>query len=193
MSRKIIYLHGSPRKNGNTSAISRIAIEAAEAQKAEITEIDATQIQFDVPGCLSCMKCHQSDDFICEIEDQLSKIVATLPDYDVIVLATPTYWMSYPAQLKMLVDRMGSLMKYSENRTIATPLAGKVFSIIATGNSALENNLDLLEQQWKNMADMMSCRFISCLLPNVPKEIGTLIADPIVVQKAREFGRQLAS
>lgn len=193
MSKRIVYLHGSPRKNGNTYAVSRIAIEAAKGQKADVTEINVTQLKFKLPGCSGCMQCHQSNEFVCAIRDQLSEIVAILPDYDVIVVATPTYWMSYPAQIKMFIDRMGSLIKFTESGGIRTPLAGKLLSILATGNSDIENNLDLLERQWRNVAYMLSCSFTSCLFPNAPKEINTLIDDPSVLHKAQEFGRQLAS
>lgn len=192
MSTKIAYIYGSPRKSGNTSAISRIAIQAAQEHDAEVTEIDATQLEFKVPGCLSCLKCHQSEGFACLIGDQLAETVATLVDYDAIVLATPTYWMSYPAQIKIFIDRMGSLMKFTDSGEIQTPLAGKVFAILATGSGNLENNLDLLEAQWRNVASMMSCRFSSCLLPNVPVKPGILADDQSVLKKASEFGRHLA-
>ncbi len=193
MSKKIAYIHGSPRKNGNTAAISTIVIQEAVKKNAAVTEIYATQLKFQVPGCLSCMKCHQSNDFACVIGDQLAAILTTLPNYDTIVLATPTYWMSYPAQVKMLVDRMGSLMKFTESGEIRTPLAGKAFALLTTGTGALKNNLDLLEQQWRNVAYMLSCNFTSCLFPNAPKKIGALIDDPLTLGKAQEFGRQLAS
>lgn len=193
MSKKIVYIHGSPRKNGNTAAISTIAIQAALKKDAEVTEIDATQLEFHVPGCLSCNKCHQFDEFACVIGDQLAATVASLRDYDVIVLATPTYWMSYPAQVKMLIDRLGSLMKFTESGEIRTPLAGKELALLATGNGALKNNLCLLEQQWRNVADMLSCGFASCLIANAPAETGALINDPSVLNKAKKFGRLLAS
>lgn len=189
MTKKIAYIHGSPRKSGNTSAISRIAIEAALEHGADVTEIDATSLEFKVPGCVSCRKCHQSDGFECLVGDELAETVATLIDYDVIVLATPTYWMSYPAQVKMFIDRMGSLMKFTDSGEIQTPLAGKFFAILATGNGVLENNLDLLETQWRNVASMMSCRFSSCLLPNVPVEQGAIVDDPVALKKANDFGK----
>ncbi len=193
MTNKIAYLHGSPRKNSKTYAISRFAIQAARAQGAEVTEIYLAQLKFDIPGCSGCMKCHQSKDFLCIIGDQTAKTVATLCDYDVIVVATPTYWMSFPAQVKMFIDRMGSLMKFSETGEIRTPLAGKVLSLLATASSGLENNLNLLEQQWRNIGHMLSCSFSSCLFPNAPEEVGALISDPSALKKAKEFGRQLAS
>ncbi len=193
MSNKIVFIHGSPRKNGNTSAVTKIAIQAAQEKKADVFEIDSTKLEFKIPGCAACMKCHQSEKFLCVVKDQLAETVATLSQYDVIVIATPTYWMSYTAQVKMLIDRMGSLMKFTESGEIRTPLSGKTLAILATGGSAFENNLELLEQQWKGVAYMLSCQFYSCLFPNAPLEAGVFKNDPSAMKKAKNFGQLLSS
>jgi multimeric flavodoxin WrbA len=193
MPKKILFIQGSPRKNGNTRAMAAIAMEAARAENAEVSEIDATALQFKVPGCIGCQKCQQSQKFACTIDDQVSRTVATLPDYDVIVMATPLYWWSFSAQIKILVDRVYSLIKFSEKGEMRTPLAGKVMALMATGGGPLENNLELLESQWKNPADMLGCSFLSCLFPNVTGEAGSLRSNPSAVKKAQEFGKLLAS
>lgn len=193
MSNKIVIIHGSPRKNGNTSAVTKIAIQAAQEKKADVFEIDSTKLEFKIPGCAACMKCHQSEEFLCVVNDQLAETVATLSQYDVIVIATPTYWMSYTAQIKMLIDRMGSLMKFTESGEVRTPLAGKTLAILATGGSGFENNLELLEQQWRGVAYMLSCQFYSCLFPNAPAEAGVLKNNPSAKKNAQKFGQLLAS
>jgi multimeric flavodoxin WrbA len=193
MSKKIVFIHGGPRKNGNTRAMAAIAIDAARENNGEVFEIDATRLEFKEPGCISCYKCKQSEKFLCAIDDQVSLTVATLPDYDVIVMATPIYWWSYPAQLKIFIDRMYSLFKYSESGEIKTCLAGKTFALLATGGGSLEDNLELLERQWKSPADMGGFKFFSCLFPDVSPEPGSLISNPSAVEKAKAFGRLLAT
>jgi multimeric flavodoxin WrbA len=193
MSKKIVIIHGSPRSNGNTLSVAKIAIQAAKKNKAEVFEIDATKIEYIVPGCVHCMQCQQSNEFICKIGDALSTTVATLVEYDVIVVATPVYWMSYPAQLKIFIDRLGALMKYTESGKILTPLAGKMFALIATGGAGLSNNLNLLERQLRSAATILSCEFASCLFPKAPVEAGVLGADSFEQKRAYEFGEHLAS
>lgn len=193
MSKKIVIIHGSPRTNGNTKSVTKNAIQAAKEKKAEVVEIDATAIEYTAPGCVHCMQCHQSDEFICKIGDPLSQTVATLIEYDVIVFATPIYWMSYPAQLKIFIDRLGSLMKYSESGEIQTPLSGKKFALIATGGGGLSNNLNLLESQLRSAATILSCEFVACLFPNAPVEAGALGTDSFEQKKAYEFGEHIAS
>jgi hypothetical protein len=48
-----------------------------------------------------------------------------------------------------------------------------------------------LERQWKNPADILGCRFLSCLFPLVPPEPVGLVKDAETEEKARHFGRSL--
>lgn len=193
MSKRVIVLHGSPRRKSNTRMVAEMSIQAARDEGAIVYEIDAIRLEFEIPGCAGCMKCHQSDDFGCVVGDQVAESIAVLPNFDVIVIATPLYWMSYPAQLKILIDRMGALMKFNELAEIRTPLAGKTFALLSTCNGPLENNMDLLDQQWRSAANHLSCQFNSCLFPSASVEAGIRGDDSSVLNKAQEFGRLLAS
>jgi len=168
-------------------------MEAAKENNAEVVEIDATKLEFKTPGCIGCRKCQQSEEFVCAIGDQVAQTVATLPEYDVIVVATPIYWYSYSAQMKIVIDRMYSLSKYTQQGKFRTVLEGKIFALMATGGGSVEDNLEILESQWKKPAERRGCLFFSCLFPNTPPEAGTLINDPIAIEKARYFGKLLAT
>ena len=157
MPRKIAFIQGSPRKNGNTRAVAAIAMEAARENSAEVVEIDATELEFKTPGCIGCRKCQQSEEFVCAIGDQVAQTVATLPEYDVIVIATPIYWYSYSAQIKIFIDRMYSLSKYTKLEGSRTVLEGKIFALMATGGGSVENNLEILESQWKKEKYSINC------------------------------------
>jgi multimeric flavodoxin WrbA len=191
MGKKIVIIHGGPRKKGNTRAVTKMAIDSAREHGAIVDEIDAINLTFKVPGCIACFKCQKSDEYRCVIGDEVAEKVATLTEYDVIVLSTPIYWWSYPAQLKIFIDRIFSLVKlHGEEHKSA--LSGKIMALIATGGGELEDNLNLLEAQWRNPAGLLMCKFLSCLFPDVSPEEGFLIRNPEAVQKAKEFGRLLA-
>jgi multimeric flavodoxin WrbA len=191
MGKKIVVIHGGPRKKGNTRAITKIAVDSAREYGAKVEEIDAINLTFKAPGCIACFKCQESDEYRCAINDEVAAKVATLSSYDVIVLSTPIYWWSYPAQLKIFIDRIFSMVKLHGEKHISA-LSGKTMAIIATGGGELENNLSLLEAQWRNPADMMGCKFLSSLYPDVLPEEGFLARNPDAVKKAKEFGRMLA-
>ena len=191
MSRKIVFVQGSPRRLGNTRAVTAVAMASARDHGAEVAEIDATKLSFNAPGCVGCQQCQRSEAFLCAFNDEVAKSVAMLPEFDVIALATPLYWWSYSAQLKIFVDRMYSLSKISASGSHKSLLFGKTLALLATAGGPLEDNLELLEQQWKRPATLLGCPFISCLFPNTPP--GSLIDDAAVVEKAWAFGQSLAS
>ncbi len=193
MAKRIVFVHGSPRKNGNTRAVTALAMEAARQQGADVAEIDATTLKFKVAGCLGCQKCQQSDVFACVLGDQLADTVAILPEYDVIVLSTPLYWWSFTAQLKIFIDRMYCLSKFGEDDGVLSVLSGKKLALIATAGGPMEDNLELLESQWRNPAQMVGCSFDSCLFPDTVVPAGELVNDLAAAEKARSFGRRLAS
>ncbi len=192
MGKKIVFIQGGPRKKGNTRAIAKIAMASAKEHGASVTEIDALTLSFKEPGCIACYKCQKSDEYKCVLNDEVAEKVASLQGYDIIVMATPLYWWSYTAQLKIFIDRMISLAKLSGDKYISV-LAGKTLALLSTAGGEMENNLELLETQWRNPADMLGCKFISCLFPNTPPDEDSLIRDQSAVKKAKEFGRLLAS
>jgi len=192
MSRKIVFIQGSPRKTGNTRAIAAVAMEAARKAGAEVSEIDAMALEFKAPGCIGCQQCQESDKYECAIKDGLTAAVSTLPNYDVIVFATPLYWWSHTAQIKMMIDRIYSLVKISETGEIMTPLSGKMIALLATAAGPMKDNLDVLELQVNHPAEMLSCRFASCMFADVICQPGTLQNETEAVIRAQEFGRLLA-
>ena len=189
--KRIVFIHGSPRLQGNTRAAARAALDAARACGAEVAEIEAVKLDFRAPGCIGCHKCQESREYACALGDELGRAVAGLPAHDVIALCTPVFWMSYTAQLKMFIDRMYSLFKFTPDG-IRTPLARKTLALLAVAGGPIEDNLDLVERQLRVPADMVECCFESCLIPFAPWEPGALAADAEAMARAAAFGRLLA-
>nr|NJM03675.1 flavodoxin family protein [Desulfobacula sp.] len=192
MSKKIVFIQGGPRKKGNTRAMAALAMAAAREKGAQVAELDALGLGFKEAGCLACRKCQESELYQCVLGDEVAEKVAGLPEYDTLVLATPIYWWSYPAQLKILIDRMYCLSKFSGPAGPSSALTGKTLALLATGGGGLEDNLSLLESQWQQPALMLGTKFLSCLFPDVSPEPGSLMKDPSAVEKAKDFGRLLA-
>jgi len=192
MTKKVVFIHGSPRKNGNTRALAGVAMRALADMGVESGEIDAPRLDFKYPGCIACYKCKGVEAYGCHVDDGLARAVGTLPDYDAIVLATPVYWHGPTAQAKMLIDRMFGLLKFGENHEFHTPLAGKPMALLATGGGVLEDNLDMLEKFWSIPASRVGSPFLSCLFPHCQYPPGEAATDPAAAAKAAAYGRSLA-
>ena len=188
---KIMIVCGSPRKQGNTSRVVGWVADAARKAGAEVEIVDAPRLSYKTLGCTACMGCRKSDEFRCVIDDEASPIIARMPEADVVVLASPIYWLGPTAQLKVFTDRMFSLIKFVDTG-IATPLKGTTFAVIATAGGGIDHGLGLFEQTWKAAAGFLGAPCESLLVPQCPQNPEELEANTALKERAAAFGRKLA-
>ena len=107
MSKKVLVITGSPRKNGNSFAMTESFIRAAEAKGYTVTRFDAAMMQ--VGGCRACETCYKTGK-PCSFDDDFNRIAPAVLEADVLVFTMPVYWYSIPAQIKAVIDRLYSLV-----------------------------------------------------------------------------------
>ena len=102
--KRIVILNGSPRKNGYTAALVKAFSEGAKGSGNELREhfIQGMGVKACL-GCDSCMRTHQG---CVQKDDAMQKIYEDLTWCDVVVFASPMYWGTFTAQLKIVIDRM---------------------------------------------------------------------------------------
>lgn len=118
MSKKVLIIGGSPRKNGNSETLCKQFARGAQ-ESGNIVEtcfLSEKKIGF----CSACYCCRKGE---CPQKDDALEIIPKMLAADVIVLATPVYFYTMSAQLKALIDR--SVMVYPE-------IKGKEFYFIMT-------------------------------------------------------------
>lgn len=102
MSKKVLILSGSPRKNGNSDTLcAEFARGAQEAgHEVETVRVAAKKIA----PCSACYFCKDHDGE-CVHKDDMAQLLQKMIDADVLVLASPVYFYSISAQLKAVIDR----------------------------------------------------------------------------------------
>jgi multimeric flavodoxin WrbA len=105
MKKKILVISGSPRKDGNSKALAKAFIDGALQSGHDIIEYDIAD--HNIQGCVVCNSCF-SKNRACTFDDVYSKFADLVKDVDALVISTPLYWFSYPAQLKALIDKFYS-------------------------------------------------------------------------------------
>ena len=101
MSKKIVVITGSPRKNGNSFAMTDAFIKAAEEKGHTITRFDSALKK--VGGCRACETCFSTEK-ACTFDDDFNTVAPAILEADVIVFTMPVYWYSIPAQIKGVID-----------------------------------------------------------------------------------------
>ena len=107
MSKKIVVITGSPRKNGNSFAMTDAFIQAAEAKGHQVTRFDAAMM--NVGGCHACETCFKTGK-ACSFDDGFNTIAPAILEADAVVFTMPVYWYSIPAQIKGVIDKLFSLV-----------------------------------------------------------------------------------
>lgn len=122
MAKKIVVITGSPRKNGNSIAMTEAFIEAAVKKGHEVVRFDATKE--NVGGCIACESCFKNGR-ACAINERFGVIAEAIENADVIVFTMPVYWYTIPAQIKAIIDKLFSFC------TAQKDVSGKKCALIA--------------------------------------------------------------
>lgn len=122
MGKKIVVITGSPRKNGNSFAMTDAFIQAAEARGHTITCFDAAMKK--VGGCRACETCFKTGK-ACSFDDDFNTIAPAILEADAVVFTMPVYWYSIPAQIKGVIDRLFSFVVGGKD------ISGKECAVIA--------------------------------------------------------------
>lgn len=105
MMAEILAVHGSPRRKGNTSTLLGKAIEGARDSGAEVEEIVLRDLRMS--PCLEIYGCRK--DGRCVIRDDFQSVYDKLLAAKGVMIATPVFFYSVNAQVKILMDRCQSL------------------------------------------------------------------------------------
>ena len=108
MSKHIVVLSGSPRKDGNTARLTQAFIEGANTSGKELTLFRVAGLQ--IGGCRGCEHCFKSQG-VCIQNDDMPPILDALSKADALVLTSPVYYFGVTAQLKLVIDRFFALYK----------------------------------------------------------------------------------
>lgn len=122
MGKKIVVITGSPRKNGNSFAMTDAFIKAAEEKGHTVTRFDAAFKK--VGGCHACETCYSTGK-ACTFDDDFNTVAPAILEADALVFTMPVYWYSIPAQIKGVIDKIFSLVVGGKD------ISGKECAIIA--------------------------------------------------------------
>ncbi len=157
MCKKIVILNGSPRKNGNTSALVQAFTEGARQANHTVTEFFLDRME--IHGCKGCFGGHSSRACPCVQRDDMEKIYPAIKDCDVLVLATPLYYWNMSGQLRTAMDRLfaleegdGNLLRgYGRASALLMAAEGHGFEDVLIYYDHLMEHL-----RWKNLGHVLA-------------------------------------
>jgi hypothetical protein len=106
MSKKVLVISTSLRKNSNSDILADSFIKGAEDGGNSVEKVCLTDKK--ITFCKGCMACQNIGHCVIT-DDDANEITEKMLGADVIVWATPVYYYSVSGQMKTLIDRANSL------------------------------------------------------------------------------------
>ncbi|MBE6380374.1 MAG: flavodoxin family protein [Lentisphaerae bacterium] len=177
MSKKILVIASSPRRNGNSEILcdAFIAGAAAAGNQVEKVTLAGKKINF----CSACYACHTGT---CVFQDDAPAVIQKMLEADVIVLATPVYFYTMCAQLKALIDR--SVMVYPQ---IKNKDFYYLMTMAETDESMFKGTIEALRGFAACCENSRECGIVA--VPGV-YEVGAINGNP-ALEKARQMGASI--
>ena len=102
MSKKVLILSGSSRIGEHSDLLCDEFMKGAIESGNQVEKINVSKKKIDY--CKGCYYC-QTHNGECAIKDDMAEVLQKMLDADVLVLASPVYFLSINAQLEALIDR----------------------------------------------------------------------------------------
>ena len=133
---KVLGISGSPRKGGNTDTLLDKALEGAEAAGASLEKIVLNDLNFC--PCQECGGCAKTG--ICVVKDEMQAVYEKLREADAVIIASPIFFGSVSAQVKMMIDRLQCLWvaKYVLKRAVSAKTKRKGIFLSVGGSDESE-------------------------------------------------------
>lgn len=127
----ILAISSSPRRDGNSELALRSFCRAAVERDISVEMIHLHELNLQL--CRACDRCAKAG--ICIIRDQMQPLYKKVITATGLVLATPIYFGSLSAQLKVFIDRFQCWWqaKYRLKKPFVLPAQNKAGFIICTG------------------------------------------------------------
>lgn len=155
MNKKIIILNGSPRKAGNTTALTAAFTKGAQAAGNSVTEFFLDSLHIN--GCKGCFGGGKNPESPCVQKDDMDQIYPVYKAADIVVLATPLYYWTISGQLKSAFDRLFAVAECDPH--YRNPKKQSILIMAAEGSGFEESEYwyDRLQKHlgWKSLGKIL--------------------------------------
>ncbi len=184
MTSRILVVNGSPRARGNSATLAEQAAQAARQAGASVESVYLHGL--DIRPCDACDECRATGG-VCVIGDDMQSLYPKISAADAILFASPIYWFTFSAQLKLFLDRC-----YAYQGTNWKEFAGKRIGIILAYGDSDPYNFGMVNaiHTFESM-----CRFLKADVVGVVhgslSGIGDAQKHPELMESAFHLGQRL--
>ena len=119
---KVLAVNGSPRRTKNTASLLKSMCEGAAGKGADTEIVHLYSLKYT--GCFSCFSCKLvggKNYGRCAVRDELTPVLQTAHEADVVILGSPVYFFSETGMMRSFMERF--LFQYFLYTAKKPPLA----------------------------------------------------------------------
>ena len=178
VSKRILGITGSPRRNGNTEILVDEVLAGAEEAGAQAEKVILNELE--IAPCQGCFLCKEDGE--CVQQDDMSELLNKLQQNSVWVLGTPIYWWGPTAQFKAFLDRW-----VAADRKI---FAGRpvVLAIPFGGGSSVYARHTV--EMFTDIFNYLGMKSVATVLAPGASSLGSVRSHTAVLESARRAGRE---
>ncbi len=184
-AKKVLILMGSPRKTGNSAVLADHLARGAAGVGAQTETLYLHGM--DINPCTGCNECQDDEATGCVIDDTMQDVYGKLKEADSIVFASPIYWFSVTAQLKMVIDRIYAVGGGDKN--ILTGKRLGVLLVYADSDPFTSGAINAL-RMFQDISGYLGTTIVDMVYGSA-YEAGEIANDSEVLKQARELGEKL--
>jgi multimeric flavodoxin WrbA len=188
---KVLIVKGSPREHGNSATLADQVAAGARSAGAQVESVYLHAL--DIRPCDGCDFCQGAADMGCVIEDDMQLLYLKIREADAIVYASPVYWFTVSAQLKLFMDRCYALGGGSDY-VASHALAGKRIGIVLAygGDDPFDSGAINAIRTFQDVFNYIPAE-IEGMVYGCASEAGEIRRNTDLLAKAHELGRKLGS
>lgn len=132
---RILFINGSPNKEGNTAALAEVLLSGKEYETLNLTDYRIGSYGQNFP------------------DDQLDVVIEKMKESDVIVIGSPLYWHNICGSVRNMLDRFYGLVPEGS-------LSGRTLYFLFQGASPEKWMMEAGEYTMKRFAGLYGMRYV---------------------------------
>lgn len=132
---RILFINGSPNKEGNTAALAEVLLSGKEYETLNLTDYRIGSYGQNFP------------------DDQLDVVIEKMKESDVIVIGSPLYWHNICGSVRNMLDRFYGLVSEGS-------LSGRTLYFLFQGASPEKWMMEAGEYTMKRFAGLYGMRYV---------------------------------
>jgi multimeric flavodoxin WrbA len=188
---RVLGISASPRCGGNSDLLLREALSGAEQTGSAVEYLRLCD--YKIEACSECYNCSATGE--CPTKDDYPSILGKMLEADRIVFATPVFFLTVPAQAKLLIDRGQCLWVRHTllHQPLFEPKRDRRGIIIAVGGSRSRRQFEGVRQPIQSCFEYLEVDYLGSLCINQVDEKGAVLKRPDALPMAYRLGRILAA